>query len=176
MPSRAKSDSYYYAGGEKVPLTPAGDLLAIDQAAAAKGALVQLVAGLPCKPLASGVSLVSLEQVSAHDHAALNDAGALRPVFRAEGAILVALPEIRVEESRPDRVKKLKSWLAKHQSEVEVEQARDGRFTIRPKSGSGEDALALSNALVEELGAQVSQVRFVRVVPRPGTMRPLDED
>ncbi len=172
MTSHAKSDCYYYAGGEKVPLTPAADLLAIDQAAATKGALDQLVAGLACKALTSGVSLVNLDQVSAHDHTALKGAGALRPVFRAEGAILVALPEIRVEESRPDRVKKLKDWLAKHHSDVDVESTRDGRFTIRTKSGSGEDALALSNTLVEELGAQVSQVRFVRVIPRPGTVKP----
>ncbi|MCI0360164.1 MAG: hypothetical protein L0211_16925 [Planctomycetaceae bacterium] len=165
-------DCYYYAGGERITLTPAQDLLAFDQAAASKGALDKVVAGLSARPLTSGVSLVEQDQISAKDRQALSQAGALRPVFRAADAILVVLPEIRVEDSRPGQVEQLQDWFSKHCDDVEVESPRAGRFTVRPKSGSGEDALALSNALVEELGAQVSQVRFVRVVPRPGTAKP----
>jgi hypothetical protein len=39
------------------------------------------------------------------------------------------------------------------------------------KAASGHDALALANALTEQLKPEMAQPRFLRVTPRPATMK-----
>lgn len=174
---RGGGDRYYYAGGERVDLAPAEDVLAVDTralAAADVPAKTRAAAERAARPLAGGVGLVHLSDLgddAAAVEAKLRAAGVLHPVFRSHGALVVVLPEVRVEESRGAGQKRLGAWLRTHARDVVVESEADGRVVLRPASGYGGDALALANQLAEQVGPEMAQARFLRVTPRPSTMR-----
>src|SRR5437899_839652 len=113
MPRKPKH--YYYAGGERVPLAPAADALAVDAkrlAAADLSAAARQEIDTHAGPkLADGIRLVPGSALSPAARAALESAGAVQPVFESAGATLVALPEVRVEESRPAKKRQLAKWL-----------------------------------------------------------------
>lgn len=174
---KSADGEYYYADGKRVKLDRADDLLAVDGRrldAADLSASVRAAVERVARPLVSGMRLL--------DCAALDDPDALRaiaktcvlhPVFRSHGAILVVLPEVRVEESRgAAKQRRLKEWLETHAANAVIKSQDDGCFTIELTSGYGGDALALANALAEEVNPEMAQAHFVRVVQRPSsTMR-----
>jgi len=168
---------YYYAGGEKVALAPADDLFAVDERAlssAAMPAAVESALRKSVQSLSGGVGLVNRADLGLHANAAvqaLEAAGATHPVYRSQGAVVVVLPEVRVEESRGPKRKHLTDWLASHATETVVTSRSEDRFVLQPKSGQGGDALTLANQLTEQVGPELAQARFLRVVPRPSTRR-----
>jgi hypothetical protein len=172
-----RGDAYYYAGGRRVELTPADDLLAIDERRLSEGAVPDALWDEPMKsrrPLTGGISLVDVADLggnAAELTKTLKQARALQPVYRADGAILVALPEVRVEESRPAEQRRLEEWLEAHAGSATVESRQEGRVVLKPPSGYGGDAVALANHLAEEVKPEMAQPRFLRVTPRPFTMR-----
>jgi hypothetical protein len=175
--SSAKSagENYYYAGGQRIELEPATDLLAVDESALRQANLPASAkkALKAARQLTSGISLIDRDAIEDAVADALAKAGALQPVFRAMGAVLVALPEVRVEFAEgAAKSRGLKKWLATRGDEAAIEKQSDGRITIRPTSGYGGDALAIANALTEEVKPEVAQPRFVRIVRRPGAVRP----
>jgi hypothetical protein len=164
---------YYYAGGERVDLEPADDLFAVGGGTASVAAAIPEAASAAGQPLTGGIRLLTREELG---DAAAAGAGSDPefPVFRSHGAIMVALPEVRVEESRKAHRARLRKWLADHSRDVAVVGGNGGdrddgdeRWVLRPVSGKGADALALANQLAEQVGPQVAQPRFIRVVPRP---------
>ena len=90
--------------------------------------------------------------------------GAVQPVFHAEGAMLVALPEVRLEESSPERRQAVHRWLRKHARDAEVVEDRGDRIVLRPTRARGQDALALANQLTEQVGPEMAQPRFLRII------------
>lgn len=142
---------YYYAGGEKVELTPDPELVAVHESDAPAGA---------GRALTDGLRLVAKSVLGKLK-------GPTYPVFKADGALVVALPEVRVEEGRAGIRAKLHKWLEKHGARVEVTSRDDDRVVLKPASGTGEDALALANDLAEKVGPEMAQTRFIRVVPQP---------
>src|SRR5262249_12433392 len=121
---------YYYAGGKKIPLAPATDLVAVDTRAL-PAALPKPVAAAvreSISPLSGEVRLIKGPDLGIEAAAtirALEEAGATHPVFRAGDTVLVVLPEVRVEESRPGaKQKNLSNWLASN-SDVAVVKSRD---------------------------------------------------
>jgi hypothetical protein len=164
---------YYYAGGKKITLAPADDLIAVDMRA--------LSAGLPAavrdsvRPLSGEVGLINRADLGSDAAAtiqALKATGATYPVFRAGGAVIVVLPEVRVEESRPGaKQKHLADWLASHSHEAVVKSRDQERLVLEPASGYGGDALKLANKLAEQVGPQMAQARFLRITPGPSTFR-----
>jgi hypothetical protein len=174
--SSASPPGYYYADGERVELTPADDLVAIDDQRFARADLPERVRALvekAARPLTSGIRLVDRSMLE-HDAAALaalQKAGVVQPAYRSQGAVVVVLPEVRVEEGRGGATKRrLKQWLHRHAADADVDNEGDERITIRPKSGSGQDALALANSLAEEVRPELAQARFVRSVKGPAIM------
>ena len=85
-------------------------------------------------------------------------------MFRAQGAILVALPEVRVEESSTQRQRALHRWIRQHGDEAELIEDNGAKILLRPTSGHGADAIALANHLTEQVGPEMAQARFLRVV------------
>ena len=81
------------------------------------------------------------------------------------------MPEVRVEESRPTKQKRLEEWITSHSEQALVRSRHEGQIVLEPVSGQGEDALAMANALMEEMNPEMAQARFVRVLPRPSTLR-----
>jgi hypothetical protein len=78
----------------------------------------------------------------------------------------VVLPEVRVEESRGAKRKHLADWLESHAQETVVTSRSADRFVLQPKSGYGGDALTLANQLTEQVGPELAQARFLRLLPR----------
>lgn len=171
---RSRKQSYYYSGRQRIELTPAEDLLAVDEQRLTGSSVskeVQEEIRHVAQTLRAGVLLVRGESLDPDTESVLEEAGALQPVYRAEGAIIVLLPEVRVEESRPDGQQRLEEWIRSHSEQALVQSRQEGRIVLEPASGHGEDALAMANALAEQVRPEMAQARFLRVVPRPSTMR-----
>jgi hypothetical protein len=81
--------------------------------------------------------------------------------------MLVALPEVRVEESRPEQLQRLRDWLKSQGRRIEVSESGNGRLTLRPSSGDAEEALEIANALQEEITPELAEARFIRSVASP---------
>jgi hypothetical protein len=163
----AEGDTYYWAGGRRIPLAASSDVVIDLDSAAGAGLAAPQLDGLR----AAGRSLTgSLLMVPGADAAAtLGDGlGALsgvHPVYRSEdGSLVVVLPEVRVEASDPGALGAVRRSL----TTAHVVEETDDRLVLAPDSGRGADALALANELAESRSTDLAQARFVRVVPRPG--------
>jgi hypothetical protein len=171
-------DRYYYAGGKKVELAPADDLIAVDASALADRRVakeIEATVRRNFKPLSGGVGLIHRADLGSEANEvvkALEEAGVTHPVFRSYGAVVVVLPEVRVEEGRGGaKQKHLADWLASHSKDALVKSRAEGRVVLEPTSGYGGDALALANQLAEQVGPEMAQARFLRIVPRASTVR-----
>lgn len=121
--------------------------------------------------LGKGLLLIDRGEFGEAEFARLREEPGVQPVFDAAGALVVALPEVRVEESRGAREKSaVRSWLKHRAVPLAIDEV-DGRFTVHLESGRGRDALDLANALVEDLGPEMAQARFVRLVRKPQAKR-----
>jgi len=164
---------YYIAGGEKIPLEVDEGLVAVDTASSA------LRASLKGKDrselarhgtdLAKGVVLVDREGLPERLQHVLTGKEGMLPVYRHGSSLIVVMPEVRVEDESEGATDRLHKFLAGSGVPAsEIVEAGEGRFVIKPRSGKGEDALELANAIAEKLEPAVSQARFLRIVRRPG--------
>jgi hypothetical protein len=163
------SGDYYYASGKPVRLIPDEEWIAVDarrsEAADATGSLKAVLRDASW-PLRGDLVLVRRASLSGQQLDAFAKQGAIHPVFHTEGARLVALPEVRVEESSHERRRALHHWLRQHARDAEIVEDRGDRIVLRPTSGLGQDALALANHLAEQVGPEMAQPRFLRIVDR----------
>lgn len=167
--SLAMSDYFYYANGQPVELVLADDVVAIDEGILAQMHVPAEVAApieRGMQRLVRGLALIPAATLPPGLRSRLDKRGAVQPVFRAQGATLVPLPEVRVEESRPDKAQEVRAWLKKRQRTAAIVSQRPGRVVIRPVSGRGVDALQLAVALHDEVGPELAQPDFVRLVRR----------
>ena len=158
---------YYYASGHPVELTLDGNWLAIDtRQFKAAGTSPRLQATLlkDARPLRGDLILVKRQLLTPRQLDALTRHGAAHPVFQSEGALLIALPEVRVEESSSQRRRALLRWIGEHGDVAQVVEDNGERIVLRPTSGQGADAITLANQLSEQIGPELAQARFVRVV------------
>jgi hypothetical protein len=161
------ADAYYWAGGRRIPLRGSSEVV-IDVTSAA-GA--QLAGSSLDRLRAQGRSLTSslLLVPDSDARAALGEdhdsVAGVHPVFRSEdGALVVVLPEVRVESSDRRRLEAVGLSL----TDAHVREQGEERLVLEPDSGRGVDALLLANTLAESQAAEVVSARFLRVVPRPG--------
>jgi hypothetical protein len=158
---------YFYSGNDRIELTPAEDVMAIDLECAARlpedqRAVLDAVEG----KIARGIKVLDADRISATVRAALESVHALQPVFRSHGATLVVLPEVRVEESSQSRQAALREWLASNQARAHVVSEEGEQLVLRPASGSGADALDIANELAEEVHPEMAQARFLRLTSK----------
>lgn len=113
------------------------------------------------------IVIVEVDTVPEDAAAALDEASALFPVFEADGALIMVLPEIRVQSAGTQMTAKLQEYLDSSPIAAEVEQQSGERLVIRPATGRGWDALDLANLIEEALHPPMAQARFVRVARRP---------
>src|SRR5262245_18748767 len=89
----------YYAGGRKVELDRDDEYVAVVQEAAQQAGLAAqfetATKDMPRK--GGGVVLAQRFALDEKTVASLRDAGALQPVYRSNDAVMVALPEVRIE-------------------------------------------------------------------------------
>jgi hypothetical protein len=174
MSQQLPSKHYYYADGERIELTRADDLVAIDEQRLTRAAVPEAIRAelrKSAQSLRAGICLMRHDTLSPETLKLLREAGALQPVFRAQDALIIALPEVRVEERRAAGQRRLQKWIDSHRDQALVRSQVEGRIVLEPVSADGEDALAIANALTEEVKPEMAQARFLRVLPRPSTSR-----
>src|SRR5262245_21286224 len=120
--------TYYYAGGKKIKLTPADDLFAVESHDTRSAAGASQPVG---RALTGVLRLVTKDELG-DAVKELGESKSKYPVFRAHGAIVVALPEVRVEESRKAHWAKLDKWLAEHGDDVTMVSRDDHRVVLKP--------------------------------------------
>jgi hypothetical protein len=158
---------YYYAGGRRIELEADDQYVAVDEKAAGAAGLSVEAGKATARRLPGGVTVSPRASLSEARLRRLSQAGALRPVYRRERSVLVALPEIRVEYDNATQRAAVKAALPQAPCEAEVsEESADG-LVLRPASGRSDDALALANYIYEAAHPAAASVRFVQFVPKP---------
>lgn len=160
-------DTYYWAGGKRIPLKASGEV-AVDLGSSllTQAELEDLRA--TGRGLSGSLVIVSKDDVPGSLREGDAFVAGVHPVFRAEdGALIVVLPEVRVEARDPQRL----AAVGRSLKSAHIKEQTEERLVLEPASGRGEDALRLANALAESPDTEVSQARFIRVVPRPGARR-----
>lgn len=168
MGTRKSKKPYYYAVGKRVTLEPAVDLVALDD--------VRLVEKLPDlrasdpalregSPLRGGIRLVQRDDLMPDTLKRLRNAGVTQPVYRQDGAILVALPEIRIEDDSEAKLAEVRKYVVGKVQPITSDA--EGRLSLHPLSDDGRDALTLANELVEQYKLTSVSPRFLRVLPGP---------
>jgi hypothetical protein len=168
MATKKPNKLYYYAGGKRVTLEPAADLVAVDETRLAEklpDLLASDAALRSATRLPGGIRLVHRDSLGADTLNRLQSAGVTQPVFRQSGATLVALPEIRVEDDRQATLAEVRKFAAGKVRPMPDDA--EGRLTLHPLSEDGRDALTLANELVERYQPASVSPRFVRVVSGP---------
>jgi len=158
---------YFYAAGKRVTLVVESSLWALDTEALAFAMIAdatrqQILADarrLRGKYVLARVPFSALEPLRA--------AHAVQPVYRSADVMMVLLPEVRVEESRPETLRRLHDWLASRSQRIEVSETEVGRLTLRPCSGDAEEALEIANELQEEITPELAEARFIRSIASP---------
>jgi hypothetical protein len=162
---------YYYAGGERRILDPVDDRVAIDTRGAADKGLGDAVRALAvASKLPGGMIIADRSSLSSDLYDRLNAAGLVQPVYRSGAALVVPMPEVRVELEGDQHAAAVEAIDASHVA-AEVTDDTPERLSLRPRSGSGEDALDLANFIYERAHPAASSVRMFQVVPKPGSTR-----
>jgi len=163
--------NYYYAGGRKIELEADDEHVAVDRAVAEAAGLTGSAIGGGLPDLRSGVVLSEKSSLSDKVLNALHGAGALRPVFRHDQAVLVALPEVRVEYDDLTQRNAVKKLVASDFHDAAITEETEDRLILKPRSGDARDALKMANEIFEHAHPAASSVRFVQFIPKPGVKR-----
>src|SRR5262249_36986261 len=159
------------ASGKRVPLEPAADLVAVDEARVAEKQPELLASDAIPRTGRSlrGIRLLQRDELEPDTLDRLHSMGATQPVFRQDGATMIALPEIRVEDDSEATLAKVRKYVVgkAHATAKDAE----GQLTLRPLSDNGQDAVALANELVEHYELSSVSPRFLRIVPGPVVRR-----
>jgi hypothetical protein len=162
--------AYYYAAGRKVELERDEEHVGVDQKAAARAGLAGQVktASADTPRQGGGVVLAQRSALGEKTIASLHDAGALQPVYRHNRAVMVALPEVRVEFDTAEQRRAVMDVLAGgHALPHTISDSTDDGMIVRPASGNGDDALTIANEIHERARPAAASVRFIQFVPKP---------
>jgi hypothetical protein len=162
---------YYYSGGQRRELTLADERLAIDTAAAEVAGLGrELKIVPPVSRLPGGMAMYDRSALRTDVLERLQAAGAVSQVYRSGTSFVVLMPEVRVEldagQDSAAREAVLASTVAS-----DVTDSTPERISLRPQSGSAEDALDLANFIYERARPAASSVRMLHVVPKSDVHR-----
>lgn len=160
---------FYYAGGRKVELDRDEEYVAIVQEAAHRAGLdTQVETASKASPRrGGGVVLAERSALDEKTLASLRDAGALQPVYRNNQAVMVALPEVRVEFDTAEQRHAVMDVLAdRHALPHEISESTDYSLIVQPASGKGDDALKIANEIQQRGHPAAASVRFIQFVPK----------
>lgn len=162
-----ENETYYYSQKKRVPLIKTDEFVAVDVGLLNENKAARKVSHFVeefGEHLRRSHYLVRQDQLEDNVVEVLETASAAQPVFRSGEHLVVVLPEIRVHESRADKMLELKSWIGKHEKETEVVKIIGSRMTLRPRSNSGADALQLANLIHEEVGVEAAEPRMIQLL------------
>jgi hypothetical protein len=163
--------AYYYAAGRRVDLEPDDEHVAVDQDLAAKAGLDSEIntAAASGTRVGGGVLVALRSSLAEKTITSLQKAGALHPVYKRQSAIVVALPEVRIEVDNSKQHRAVMDVLAESGSNHAITQDTPEQIVLRPASGNGDDALKIANDIYERAHPAAASVRFVQFVPKPKT-------
>lgn len=156
---------YYYAGGDRIELEDDDEHVVVDTALAPVDLVTELA--LASSRMPGGMIVTPKSSLRATDLARLKQSGALHPIFRKGGALMVPMAEVRVEFDDESQRAAVLRVLKKSGQDVVVSDSSNDRVVFAPASGDPLDALDLANDIYESVHPNASSVRFVQVVPRP---------
>lgn len=161
---------YLYAGGERVELEPDPAHIAVDLAVARAAGLGEPheLALSNGRNMPGGLVLVATVEISPELLERLEQSGASRKVYRHGGAIAVPMPEVRIEVDEPREHAAVLRALASSSVASEIVSNDPNRIVVRPKSGTGEDALDLASFVHDQASPATAAPRMVQILPRPG--------
>ena len=163
-------DAYYWAGGRRIELERDRHDVALDlERARSQGVSNDVLAEAERLGVALNDRLVLVSDSQLHQLGITDEAhdDALQPVFRAaDGTRIVVLPEVRVEVADPGEQERLEAYVVQPGLDAKVTSSRPGRVVVTPSSGRGTDALDIANTMFERFHPEVSQARFLRIVPK----------
>lgn len=164
-----KTPTHYYASGKRVPLTVDDNLIAVDSRRFSQlKASPQLLSIVQSKGTEIGHDLILLARDRMDSDAAkkLVDTGVTQPVYHSSGATIVALPEIRIEESSSKKLEQVIQFVTGFAFDVEGEPD-SGRLSLRPRSQDARDSMELANKIAMNFKPISVSPRFVRITPGP---------
>jgi hypothetical protein len=160
----------YYAGGRKVELDRDEEYVAVVQEAAHRAGLDAQVetASKDSPRRGGGVVLAERSALGEKTIASLSDAGALQPVYRNNQAVMVALPEVRIEFDTAEQRNAVMDVLSDRDTLPHtISHNTDSGMVVEPVSGKGDDALKIANEVQERGHPAAASVRFIQFVPKP---------
>ena len=165
--------AYYYASGRRIELDSDDEHVAVDRGAAKRAGLDE---HLPADTKAAGanppVVVAPRSELDAATLASLRKAGAIQSVYRRDRAVMVPLPEVRVEFDSAEQRKAVLRLLAEGDlPQHTIKESSDDRLVIAPASGLGDDALKIANEIYERTKPAAASARFVQIVPKPTARR-----
>lgn len=161
--------AYYYASGERVELDQDLDHVAVDERAASKAG-VEIPASATAQA-AGGVVVTARAAMADAALDTLRKAGALQPVYKRARALVIALPEVRIEVDNPRQRAAVMKVLAEMGESHTIADESSERIVVKPSSGQGADALKIANHVYERAKPAAASVRFVQFVPKPDLVR-----
>jgi hypothetical protein len=161
------ADYYFYAGGKRIPLELDPEHVVVDSGlvASREGKRPDPRSLEGVEELRGGFYLVERRALTADLRERLDQDHALLPVFLYEDALIVILPEVRVEMAAGEEAG-VHRFLEQTDIPNKILADRGTRLVVRPDSGRGEDALRLANELQESVPVEMAQARFLRKVPK----------
>jgi hypothetical protein len=161
--------AYYYAAGQRVEIEPDPEHVAVDMNVAAKiGVGKELAAKVGAASQTAGVILAEQSALGEETLTRLREGNALQRVYRRNRALIVALPEVRIEFDNPKQRREVMDALTKSQlPRHTITEDSEERIVVKPVSGKGDDALRIANEIYERAHPAAASVRFIQFVPKP---------
>ncbi len=156
---------YYYASGQRVVLELATTHLALDLSATHGAQRAAL--GHAGRELSAHVVLFDSATAPQRQALAAAPGAVALPVFKSGGTLLVALPEVRVEDDDTQALERVACWLADQPGQGRVTDSRSGRLTLQAGPALAHDSVALAREVVERCGVASASPRLLRVTPAP---------
>ena len=171
--SKHAGNLHYKAGGTSVELTPHTGIIGIDTGKLSGKAGASIWSSLKNESISvgRGIALVSVKEISNEQERKLRALKAFLPVFESGSAVLVPLPEVRVEGPTGTDVGKAmtqaRRWLQGHSDRFKIIDDGAERLVVEPASGRGEDAVLLADEISDNVSRVTATPRFIRWTQRP---------
>jgi hypothetical protein len=165
-------DRYYYAGGKRVALELEPERIAVDPAKARGAGMADLARRVERDGtrLPGGRVVVGRATLGAADLLLLRESGGAQAVYRHGAVIAIPLSEVRIEMD-PGQRQAVLDALEATDIETEIAEDTEERLVVRPRSGSGDDAMDLANFIYERARPAASAARMVQITRRPEPSR-----
>lgn len=166
--SQEPTKSFYITGGNRIELEHADDLVAIDRQRI-EAMHTDRFLSKSGRQISQGIEILTNEEIDETTMLELKNHRVIRSVYRSSGAILVLLPEIRMESENAHRLDEIAEEL--NAKLIGMVEASPGRIRWIINDEHATNTLRLANQLIERFPEVSITPRFLRIVDRPNITR-----